>query len=350
MLFFLFLSFFCFFLFSFFLCSVYDQAQVLRVPEAVVFDSNTWFFLRGGEAALSTSLTFPGGFFYHFRVLGPSGQARLSARFIITSSFEGKEPSSISMSPMKNSNSNSNNNSNTSHQISMKPLSFSNSFGSPQQSRKIALQASNRAAHKINSPEFPRRDNTNQRYRYDETNSGSGSGSGSGRTSFDGGASLRLPELGSSVNNYTNGNGGNGGNGNENFVVGNNSSNVRRELPAVKKSGQSFCDNDNNTTKGKTTTAATAATTTTKLMQYESKSPESQRIIADEAQEEQEEKEKQEEIQDIEEEKLSPNTVPIVATAIKKKRRRESIAISPSQGIGSFLTLQHGNNEPETMH
>ena len=343
--------FFCFFLFSvsfsflfsFFLCSVYDQAQVLRVPEAVVFDSNTWFFLRGGEAALSTSLTFPGGFFYHFRVLGPSGQARLSARFIITSSFEGKEPSSISMSPMKNSNSNSNNNSNTSHQISMKPLSFSNSFGSPQQSRKIALQASNRAAHKINSPEFPRRDNTNQRYRYDETNSGSGSG----RTSFDGGASLRLPELGSSVNNYTNENGGNGGNGNENFVVGNNSSNVRRELPAVKKSGQSFCDNDNNTTKGKTTTAAT---TTTKLMQYESKSPESQRIIADEAQEEQEEKEKQEEIQDIEEEKLSPNTVPIVATAIKKKRRRESIAISPSQGIGSFLTLQHGNNEPETMH
>ena len=45
---------------------VYDNEQVLRVPKAIVFDSNAWFFLRGREAAMSTMLRFPGGYFYHF--------------------------------------------------------------------------------------------------------------------------------------------------------------------------------------------------------------------------------------------------------------------------------------------
>lgn len=67
--------------------SVFDRSQVLRVPNAVVFDSNAWFFLRGKEAAMPTTLRFPGGYFYHFNTEGPIGVAHLSVRFVITSTF-----------------------------------------------------------------------------------------------------------------------------------------------------------------------------------------------------------------------------------------------------------------------
>lgn len=194
--------------------SVYDSSQILRVPEAVVFDSNTWFFLRGGEAALSTALLFPGGFFYHFRVIGPFETAKLSARFIVTSTYEGKQHSVFQKSPVLRANA---------HKISMQPLSFSNSFGSPEQTRNVALAASNRASRLVRSPEYPSQRPSLEKpqgERLDHTQSTTKN------KSFDGGASLILPSL----------SGGGSGGGAVRVVGGSSlSDSRRRELPPVKQ-------------------------------------------------------------------------------------------------------------------
>ena len=192
--------------------SVYDSSQILRVPEAVVFDSNTWFFLRGGEAALSTALLFPGGFFYHFRVIGPFETAKLSARFIVTSTYEGRQHSVFQKSLVLRTNA---------HKISMQPLSFSNSFGSPEQTRNVALAGSNRASRLVRSPEYPSQRPSLEKpqgERLDRTQSAP-------KNKSYGGASLILPSLSG------------GSDGGPVRVVGGSSlsDTRRRELPPVKQ-------------------------------------------------------------------------------------------------------------------
>ena len=183
----------------------------MRVPEAVVFDSNAWFYLRGGEAVLS--LCFPGGYFYHFKVIGPMHVARLTARFIITSTYQPTHQRSPSHQienqtlPQTTFLNRSN-----AHRISMQPLSF----GSPKKSREMGLAASNHAAHMVTSPEYPRRRSPKVQLL---------------SRSFDGGASLTLPALGG-------GGGGVASGGSGLSVSFDNSSTktaaLRRELPPVK--------------------------------------------------------------------------------------------------------------------
>ena len=183
----------------------------MRVPEAVVFDSNAWFYLRGGEAVLS--LCFPGGYFYHFKVIGPMHVARLTARFIITSTYQPTHQRSPSHQienqtlPQTTFLNRSN-----AHRISMQPLSF----GSPKKSREMGLAASNHAAHMVTSPEYPRRRSPKVQLL---------------SRSFDGGASLTLPALG--------GGGGGVASGGSGLSVSFDNSNtktatLRRELPPVK--------------------------------------------------------------------------------------------------------------------
>jgi len=183
----------------------------LRVPEAVVFDSNAWFYLRGGEAVLS--LCFPGGYFYHFKVIGPMHVARLTARFIITSTYQPTHQRSPSHQienqtlPQTTFLNRSN-----ARRISMQPLSF----GSPKKSREMGLAASNHAAHMVTSPEYPRRRSPKVQLL---------------SRSFDGGASLTLPALG--------GGGGGVASGGSGLSVSFDNSctktaTLRRELPPVK--------------------------------------------------------------------------------------------------------------------